>query len=116
MLSKIHRFHGHNSLSTVYRKGQTASLPQLSVKYLPIKSDKPYRLSVVVSRKVDKSAVVRNRIRRRIYEHIRVNYPKLNQNVDLVITVHNPGLATMKAPELHELIDQLLAKSSLLEP
>jgi ribonuclease P protein component len=116
MISKVNRFHGHNSLSTVYRRGQTVSVAQASLKYLSIKPDKPHRLAIVVSRKVDKSAVVRNRIRRRIYEAMRNKYPKLNQNVDIVITVHKNQIATMPASELGELIDQMLTKSGLIEP
>ncbi len=115
MLAKINRFHGHNSLSSVYRKGQSVSLSQISLKYIPIKSDKKYKLAVVVSRKVDKSAVVRNRIRRRLYESIRQKYPKFKQNANIIITVHNRQLATMKTSELDDLIQQLLIKSSLLE-
>lgn len=116
MIPKINRFHGHNSLSTVYRKGQTVSLNQVSIKFLPIKPDKPYRVSVVISRKVDKSAVVRNRIRRRVYELTRLKKPNINQNVDMVISVHSNDLATMKAVELDELIDQLLKKAGLINP
>ena len=115
MISQVNRFHGHNSLSLVYRKGVSVSLYQVSLKYLPIKPEKPYRLSIVVSRKVDKSAVVRNRIRRRIYEAMRLKHSKLNKNVDIVVTVHNKQLATMKSTELNELINELLIKSSLIE-
>ena len=115
MISKVNRFHGHNSLSSVYRKGQTSSLSNISLKSLSIRPDKPHRLAIVVSRKVDKSAVVRNRIRRRIYEALRNKYPKFTQNVDIVITVHDNALATMKAQDLDELIDQLLIKASLID-
>ena len=116
MISKANRFHGHNSLSTVYRKGQTVSLSQVSLKCLNIRPDKPHRLAIVVSRKVDKSAVTRNRIRRRIYEVMRSKYPSLKQNVDIVISVHNKQLATMPASELNELIDQMLIKAALIDP
>lgn len=114
MIAKTHRFHGHNSLNLIYRKGQSVSLNQVSLKYLPIKADKAYRLAVVVSRKVDKSAVVRNRIRRRVYEAMRRLYPSFNQNVDIVISVHNKHLADMKGSEVDELISQLLKKASLI--
>ncbi len=115
MIPKINRFHGRNSLSMVYRKGQTVSLNQVSIKFLPIKPDKPYRVSVVVARKVDKSAVVRNRIRRRMYELIRLKKPSLNQNVDMIVSVHSNDLATMKAVELDDLFNQLLKKAGLID-
>ena len=116
MIARLNRFHGHGSLSPLYRRGQSVSLSLVSLKHLPVRTDKPGRLAVVVSRKVDKSAVVRNRIRRRIYEDIRVKSPKLTQGVDLVITVHNQQVAGMKATELSEIIYELLIKASLLEP
>jgi ribonuclease P protein component len=114
MISKVNRFHGHNSLSTVYRRGQTVSVPYASLKYLIIRPEKQHRLAIVVSRKVDKSAVVRNRIRRRIYEAMRDKYPNLKENVDIVITVHKNQIATMPASELSELVDQMLTKAGLI--
>ena len=114
MVPKINRFHGHNSLNPVYRRGQSVSVSKISLKYLIIKSDKKSRLAVVVSRKVDKSAVVRNRIRRRIYATTRERYPDFKQNADMILTIHNNGIATMKSGELNDLIDQLLKKTELL--
>ena len=113
MIKKANRFHGHSSLSLVYRKGQTFSVPQASLKFVPKKNEKPYRLAVVVSRKVDKSAVVRNRIRRRIYELFRDKQPRFTQNVDIIFTVHSNTLATMKSKDLDNLVNQLLVKSTL---
>ena len=115
MIAKANRFHGHNSLSLVYRKGQTFSVPQATLKYVPKKNDKPYRLAVVVSRKVDKKAVVRNRIRRRVYELFRNKQPRFTQNVDIIFTVHSAAVATMDSKELDKLIDHLLVKSTLFD-
>lgn len=115
MITKANRFHGHNSLSLVYRKGQTFSVAQASLRYFPKKNDKPYRLAIVVSRKVDKSAVVRNRIRRRLYEAFRARSKDFNQNADIVLTVHSAQIATMKNLELDELVSHLLIKSSLID-
>lgn len=115
MITQSNRFHGLNSLSGVYRKGQTVSLPFISLKYLTAKGSKPYRLAVVVSRKVDKSAVVRNRIRRRIYELIRIKSTDFILNVDMVISVHSKDVASMKASDLNELIKQLLLKAALIK-
>ncbi len=114
MIAKANRFHGHNSLSLVYKKGQTFSIGQASLKSLPKKNEKPYRLAVVVSKKVDKSAVVRNRIRRRVYEAFRNKHANFSQNADIVLTVHSNQLALMKAQELDDLINQLLIKSTLI--
>jgi ribonuclease P protein component len=66
MLSRTHRFHGYGSLKKVYANGKSVRGGLIGLKYLAGGS-KPYRVAVVVSKKVHKSAVVRNRIRRRLY-------------------------------------------------
>ena len=70
-----------------------------------------YRAAVVVSKKVHKSAVVRNRIRRRIYEQVRLymnNSPKL---ADMIFVVQNDKLAHVPASDLAEEVQQLLKKT-----
>jgi len=110
MISRLHRFHGHNSLSFVYRQGQTARGPQLLLKFAPNTRRKTYRAAVVVSRKVNKSAVVRNRIRRRVYEAVRQNEATIQGPYDLVFTALDAQLADIGADELHELVGNLLQK------
>lgn len=59
-------------------------------------------MAVVVSRKVHKSAVVRNRIRRRIYEIVRLEEPNLTQAYDMIFTVYSDQVATMDYAELRQ--------------
>ena len=70
-----------NSLRVVYKYGQTARSQQLTMRYHLHEKRQTYRCAVVVSKKVEKSAVARNRIRRRIFEVIRqfrtINYQTL---------------------------------------
>jgi ribonuclease P protein component len=68
MISRTNRFHGYSSLRNVYRHGSTARGPLFAVKAIANPKRRSYRLAVVVSRKVNKSAVARNRMRRRLYE------------------------------------------------
>ena len=93
MISRVHRFHGYNSLRSVYRQGRTARGPLFAVKALHNPSRKSYRLAVVVSRKVNKSAVARNRIRRRLYELVREMQDQISQPHDIVITVFHDSVA-----------------------
>ncbi len=58
MLGRTHRFHGRKALNGVYKRGRTARAPMLSLRYTVRGSGKPYRVAVVVSRKVNRSAVV----------------------------------------------------------
>jgi ribonuclease P protein component len=57
-------------------------------------------MAVVVSKKISKSAVVRNRIRRRIYETVRTQAILTGQPIDAVFVVQNLGIATMLESDL----------------
>lgn len=93
MIGRRFRFHGYGSLRFVYRKGNTARGPWFAVKSTVNARRDNYRVAVVVSRKVSKSAVVRNRIRRRLYEIVRELAPKLKDSPDIVITVFHDSVA-----------------------
>jgi ribonuclease P protein component len=100
MISKQHRFHGLGSLNFAYRKGQTVRGQLLSVRYIRNNRLSSYRVAVVVSKKVHKSAVVRNRIRRRIYEIVRSIEPNITQPYDIVITAQSDQAAEINHAEL----------------
>ncbi len=111
MIGRTHRFHGYGSLRGVYRRGKTARASQMSLRYASRDAHKPYRVAVVVSRKVSKSAVTRNRIRRRIYEAVRVRGAHIPPGTDLIFTVFDEKLATIEAPKLEATVYGLLANT-----
>ena len=111
MISHLFRFRGHNALLPVYRRSQTVRGPLLSLKYAPRKPGSRYRAAVVVSKKIHKSAVVRNRIRRRIFEIIRLNQTSLGA-VDIIVTVFSDQVAELPADQLSEQVSAMLAKIS----
>lgn len=76
---------------------------------------KNYRLAVVVSKKVHKSAVVRNRIRRRVFELCRQRSSELKGGQDIIITVFSESVATVSAPELAEQLNGLLERAELVK-
>ena len=75
MISRKHRFHGYGSLRYVYQNGKTVRGPLASLKYVHNPRRDSYRFAIVVSKKVNKSAIVRNRIRRRLFAIIREELP-----------------------------------------
>lgn len=113
MLDSQHRFHGLNSLSFAYKRGQIVRGGQISLRYAPNPRRKTYRVAVVVSKKVDKSAVVRNRIRRRLYEVIRQQTTHTEDPYDLIFTAYNVQLATVDAPTLGKQVAELLQRANL---
>ena len=114
MISKSHRFHGLGSLRYVYKHGKTARGSVISIKYNLDERRKSYRLAVVVSKKVSKSAVVRNRIRRRVMEIIRIDADKITGPYDLVITVFDEKVANMPHDELANNLKNLLTGAGVV--
>lgn len=114
MISKQHRFHGYNKLTAVYRKGQTARSPLLMLKYYKNPQRTTYRLAVVVSRKVSKSAVVRNRIRRRLFEAYRLHSPEFHEPYDMVLTAFSDQVATMPVNELSYMVTKQLQQAGII--
>ena len=113
MLSFSHRFHGHGSLRYVYKNGQAVRSHMVTIKYTKNPHRARSRFAVVVSKKVHKSAVGRNRIRRRIYETVRQELPKITSPHDVVLLVFSSEVISMPQDELHETIRQLFESSGL---
>lgn len=114
MIGRAHRFHGHNSLSYVYAHGKTTRGPLFSIKSVLNERRKTYRVAVVVSRKIDKSAVARNRIRRRIYEIVRLVGGDIINPYDVVFTVFHGSLLDTPAEELARQVKNQLAQAGVL--
>lgn len=113
MIPFRNRFHGHNSLRFVYKNGRIVRSRYATIKSSPNPNRNQPRMAVVVSKKVLKSAVRRNRIRRRIYDYIRNQTPRLNQNYDIVIIVSSSELLSMPSEELVAQLEQLFVQSEL---
>lgn len=113
MLAKEFRFHRQNDVKRVYRNGSSVRSKPMNLKYLENKK-KTNRVAVVVSKKVHKSAVVRNRIRRRVYEVVRRCWDDTKQGNDLVFMVYDYKLAKADHEEVKSTIEDLLKKADLL--
>jgi len=123
MIAKKFRFHGHASLKYVFAHGEQARSHFFAIKYLTNPRRRYSRLAVVVSKKVFKSAVERNRVRRLIYETARPFVTNNKQAIDAVISVYSPevlstthqDLTMQLLPLLHDAgfrADKTRAKSS----
>lgn len=115
MLSRAHRFHGYNSLRHVYRGGSTARGPLFAVKAMHSPRRQSYRLAVVVSRKINKSAVARNRMRRRLYELVRELDDQVAGSYDIVITVFHDSLRETDAKQLRSQLKKQLKQAGVIK-
>ena len=112
MLSKKYRFHSRGGVKYVYKHGKTIRRPELSLTFCDNERGKT-RFAVVVSKKVNKTAVGRNRIRRRVYEAIRLDLDKFKKPRDYILVVYNKSLKDLPFPELQKLLRSLIEESVL---
>ncbi len=112
MLSKKYRFHSRGGVRYVYQHGKTVRKPQMSLVF--VENTKGFtRIAVVVSKKVAKSAVERNRIRRRIYEALRKNLEYIPEKKDYIFVVFSKTIKDMPFSELEKLLGELVQSSKM---
>lgn len=112
MLSKKYRFHSRGGVRHTYKQGRTIRNPKISLVFAHNSRGKQ-RFAVVVSKKVLKSAVGRNRIRRRIYEVIRHELPHIQKPIDCIFTIYTSEIKTLSFPELQHLVSTLLSQAHI---
>lgn len=115
MIHSTHRFHGRSSLWFVHKRGQVIRGSLVSLKYARNDRQTTYRLAIVVSRKVSKSAVVRNRIRRRLYEIVRKHAVRIVDAYDLVFTVYGEEVANMSHATLQKTLLSQLEQAGIIQ-
>jgi ribonuclease P protein component len=81
-------------------RGKPVHLQGFKIFYSFNKHRRDYRMAVVVSKKTAKSAVTRNRIRRRFYEVVRKERLAEDKSLDLVFVIQDPNLAKLDWSEL----------------
>ncbi len=113
MLSFRHRFHGHGSLRFVYAKGSVSRSKYFICKTTVNHRRIEPRIAVVISKKIMKSAVKRNRIRRRLYEAIRAELPNLKGHSDIVFIVISPEIFTANPSDITKALTSVLTHADL---
>lgn len=78
MLKKENRLRGKNNFALMREKGRLIQSPLFG---LVILEGEDKRFGIVVSKKISKIAVERNRIRRRIYEGVKKKWEIIPKNV-----------------------------------
>lgn len=114
MLNKRYRFHSRGGVRYVYANGKTIRHPKISLVFCD--NTRGYqRFAVVVSKKVDKRAVVRNRLRRRVYEAIRLYKVENNFDAkkDFVFVIYNADFGKIPFAELKKRISSLIRESMI---
>lgn len=85
----------------------------ITLKYSHNPRRKDSRVAVVISKKIIKRAVGRNRARRRVYEIVRNELSELQPNHDIVLLLFSAEVATMPHGELEEIIKHQFSTARL---
>lgn len=113
MIDSQHRFHGHGSLRYVYKNGDSVRSRHIVLKSIANPKRNHSRIAIVISKKTLKSAVGRNRVRRRIYEVVRHELPNIESPKDIVLIVVSAEVREMDSSELHRSILELFVRNGI---
>ncbi len=111
MIPKKHRLAKALEVKRTTARGRSFFSPYAVIKYLS--SSSPARLTVVVSTKVSKKAVTRNRIKRVTREEIRKHLPKFQPGEYVIIM--KAAATKIPATELRSSMENLFFKTRLIK-
>lgn len=112
MLKKNQRLAKSADVKTVISRGKGFFSPYFNIKYFI--SSSGFKATVVVSTKVDKRAVHRNRIKRQLREILRLNVGGLRPGKYAIMA--KPAAAKLANEHLRQEFLKLLVGSRLLNP
>ena len=113
MLQQRYRFHGYGGLRYLYRHASAERSRLLTVKYVANRRRRMPRIAVVVSKKVPKSAVGRNRIRRRVYEILRQHVPYFTGVYDVALIITSSEVLATPHDDLALVVKNLLVRAGI---
>lgn len=114
MISSKYRFHSRGGVRHTYKDGKTIRQKDISLVFNENTRNKQ-RFAVVISKKVLKTAVGRNRVRRRLYEAIRLELPNIQKPVDCIFIIYNKDFQTRPFTEIQTEIHVLLKKANIVK-
>jgi ribonuclease P protein component len=114
MLPKSKRL-GKSLVPTVVRQGRPVAGNGLSARILRSPQAVLSRFAVVVSTKVLKSAVARNRLRRQIHAILGKHWSQIASGAQVVIFINHKDLAELAPAELSQRLLFVLQQGKILE-
>ncbi|QQS26953.1 ribonuclease P protein component [bacterium] len=108
MFARSQRLRKNSDILRVYKRGNRAYTNHLKLHY--VVNPRGTRVAVVVSKKVDKRAVIRNTAKRRVRELIREELKVLSlTQFDIIVTIQT-SLINVSVSELRSEVRQLLGR------
>ncbi len=98
----------------VFEKGKGFKDDFLFLKVFPNNLGKN-RFAIIVSRKISKKAIIRNKIKRRIRVIIKQKLSEIKKGIDLVLVVVSSELVKKDFKEVEKKINKLFQKANIIE-
>lgn len=111
MLPAQFRLRERKDFTRVLRSGKSLSLPLCVVRWSPSHLQNP-RFGFIVSNKISKKAVIRNKIKRRLREAVRARVQEFLPGVDYIF-ISKSSFVKADMASVREMIDGFLAKTGI---
>lgn len=113
MLSREYKLKKDNDFKKVFEKGKFYHSDFIKIRFL--KNDlKVTRFGIVVSSKISKKAVSRNRIRRRLEEIIRIRLDQIRSGFDIVV-LFEPEVIGKNHKQIEQVFVNLIKEAKLTD-
>ena len=90
-LPREYRLSGKSEIEEIFKKGKYLNSELFSIKFLSTNT-KFSRFAIIISLKVSKKSVLRNKIRRRVSEIIRLNQSIIKPGYNIVLIVKSRAI------------------------
>lgn len=90
-LPRKYRLSGKSEIEKVFKNGKYLNFELFSIKFLPNRTNFT-RFAVIVGLKISKKSALRNKIRRRVAEIIRLNYSRIRPGYNVVLIVKSRAI------------------------
>lgn len=112
MLRQENRLRRKRDVDNVFKKGKTIAGKLIFLKIIKNNLNNS-RFGFVISTKISKKAVIRNKIKRQLREIIRKNLPNIKPGFDVLI-IAKPEIIDKKYQDIKEEVERLLNKARTL--
>jgi ribonuclease P protein component len=112
MLKEVNQLRLDKEFGQVFKKGRSGYVEMLGIKAFFTKAEES-RFGILVSNKVSKKAVERNKIKRQIREILRLKLAKIKPGYDIVI-ITLPAILGKNYKEIEAAINIILNKVRVL--
>ncbi len=113
-MQRQYRLARRQDFTRVYRLGRSSANRQFVIYAMANKRNEKIRVGVSTSKKLG-GAVVRNRLRRRVKEIVRLHIDEIARGFDLIVIVRNPAVQ-MDYQEMEKSLLHAIRRADLIMP